>query len=55
MKQQEKELIDNYHNDEMDDTSLHCPAILECLAGITKEDEEIPYIKVDYEGIWVNT
>ncbi|TYK09909.1 hypothetical protein E5676_scaffold16G00220 [Cucumis melo var. makuwa] len=34
------------------DKSLHCPAILECPAGMTREDEEISYIKIDCEGTW---
>ncbi|KAA0043012.1 transposase [Cucumis melo var. makuwa] len=49
---QEKDFVDNCYNDELGDTSLHCPAILECPADMTREDEEIPYIRVDYEGTW---
>ncbi|XP_050939141.1 uncharacterized protein LOC127148819 [Cucumis melo] len=52
VKPQEKDFVDNFNNDELGDTSLHCPAILECPADMTREDEEIPYIRVDCEGTW---
>ncbi|KAA0062144.1 uncharacterized protein E6C27_scaffold89G005130 [Cucumis melo var. makuwa] len=52
VKPPEKDFVDNCYNDELSDTSLHCPAILECPAGITRKDEEIPYIRVDCEGTW---
>ncbi|KAL0554394.1 hypothetical protein IC582_008314 [Cucumis melo] len=55
VKPQEKDFIDNCYNDELGDTSLHCPAILECPADMTREDEEIPYIRVDCEGTWCIT
>ncbi|KAL0534226.1 hypothetical protein IC582_028514 [Cucumis melo] len=55
VKPQEKDFVDNCYNDELGDTSLHCSVILECPADMTREDEEIPYIRVDCEGTWVNT
>ncbi|KAA0038226.1 transposase [Cucumis melo var. makuwa] len=52
VKPQEKDFVDNCYNDELDDTSLHCSVILECPTDMTREDEEIPYIRVDCEGTW---
>ncbi|KAA0055445.1 uncharacterized protein E5676_scaffold314G00150 [Cucumis melo var. makuwa] len=52
VKPKEKDFVDNSYNDELGDTSLHCSTILEYPADMTKEDEEIPYIRVDYEGTW---
>ncbi|KAA0040935.1 transposase [Cucumis melo var. makuwa] len=52
VKPQEKDFVDNCYNDELGDTSLHCSVILECPADMTREDEEIPYIRVDCEGTW---
>ncbi|TYK07142.1 uncharacterized protein E5676_scaffold606G00130 [Cucumis melo var. makuwa] len=52
VKPQEKDFVDICYNDELGDTSLHYPAILECPADMTREDEEIPYIRVDCEGTW---
>ncbi|KAL4034957.1 hypothetical protein IC575_003631 [Cucumis melo] len=55
VKPQKKDFVDNCYNDELGDTSLHCLTILECPADMTREDEEILYIRVDCEGTWVNT
>ncbi|KAA0037152.1 DUF659 domain-containing protein [Cucumis melo var. makuwa] len=49
---QEKDFVDNSYNDELGDTSLHCPKILKCPAGMTREDEEIPYTRVNCKGTW---
>ncbi|KAA0047159.1 transposase [Cucumis melo var. makuwa] len=54
LKPQEKEFVDNCHNDELGNICLRCSVILECLAGMTREDEEIPYIRIDCEGTWDN-
>ncbi|KAA0054271.1 hypothetical protein E6C27_scaffold131G002270 [Cucumis melo var. makuwa] len=52
MKPQEKDFVDNCYNDELGHTSFHCLAIIECPTGMTREDEEIPYIRVDCESTW---
>lgn len=55
VKPQEKKFVDNCQNDELGDTSLNYPLILECPVGMTREDKEITYIRVDYEATLVNT
>ncbi|TYJ97658.1 transposase [Cucumis melo var. makuwa] len=45
-------LASQARQNELGDTSLNCPTILECPTDMTKEDEEIPYVRVDCEGTW---
>ena len=50
----QKDFADSCLNDDLRDTSLHCPAISKWTISTSMDESEIPYTRDDCKGTWVN-
>ena len=51
----QKDFADTCYDDKLGDTSLDCPSVSKCTSPTDIDETEIPYVRDDCEGTWVDT